>query len=122
MLEKRNNIRKDQHFDENRGFMLGDTVIAEFEPTVIEKYTYKDLNSGIITEKYTVNTKDIYGNKASNQVSDFLKIDWYKDFEIIDVELSTKGKRILAAKLQNEARCLEPEACHEEIIAHLDFI
>lgn len=83
MLEKRNNIRKDQHFDENRGFMLGDTVIAEFEPTVIEKYTYKDLNSGIITEKYTVNTKDIYGNKASNQVSDFLKIDWYKDFEII---------------------------------------
>ncbi len=121
MLEKRNNIRKDQHFDENRGFMLGDTVIAEFEPTVIEKYTYKDLNSGIITEKYTVNTKDIYGNKASNQVSDFLKIDWYKDFEIIDVELSTKGKRILAAKLQNEARCLEPEACHEEIIAAPGF-
>lgn len=121
MIEENKVFSKEQGFVEGRGFTIGDTVIAEFEPTVTERYHYKDLNSNVETEEYMVVTKDIYGNTASGRVSNFLKIDWYRDFGIIDIELSAKGKRILAAKMQKEALNLKEENCHEEIIAAPGF-
>lgn len=121
MIEENKMLSAEQRFEEGRGFMIGETVIAEFEPTVTERYHYKNLNTGEETDEYTVVTKDIYGSTASSRVSDFLKIDWYRDFGIIDIELSRKGKRILAAKLQREARNLAEEYCHEEIVASPGF-
>lgn len=121
MIEENKMLSAEQRFEEGRGFMIGETVIAEFEPTVTERYHYKNLNTGEETDEYTVVTKDIYGSTTSSRVSDFLKIDWYRDFGIIDIELSRKGKRILAAKLQREARNLAEEYCHEEIVASPGF-
>ena len=97
MIEENKVLSKEQRFEEGRGFIIGETVIAEFEPTVTERYHYKNMNSNEEYDVYIVVTKDIYGNTASGRVSDFLKIDWYRDFGIIDIELSRKGKRILAA-------------------------
>lgn len=112
--------RKDL-YSKSHNMTKRETVIAEFEPTVTERYHYKNLNTGEETDEYTVVTKDIYGSTTSSRVSDFLKIDWYRDFGIIDIELSRKGKRILAAKLQREARNLAEEYCHEEIVASPGF-
>ena len=121
MIEENKVLSKEQRFEEGRGFIIGETVIAEFEPTVTERYHYKNMNSNEEYDVYIVVTKDIYGNTASGRVSDFLKIDWYRDFGIIDIELSRKGKRILAAKLQKEACNLAEEYCHEEIVASPGF-
>lgn len=68
MIEENKMLSAEQRFEEGRGFMIGETVIAEFEPTVTERYHYKNLNTGEETDEYTVVTKDIYGSTTSSRV------------------------------------------------------
>lgn len=92
-----------------KGFVIGDEIIAPFLPTVQKKIIHEDLdNDGSISYQYDVIIKEADGTSHEPvRISDFNKIDWYRDFGMCDAELTARQKKYLTYKLQMDAKACE---------------
>lgn len=100
-----NEITKErEEFKLNDGYYIGNRKIADFEPYVLKKYVTKDLTAGSEMVSYDVKVKDKKGGESEAvRVTDFLKIDYFRDFHQNTAMLTKFEQRTLAFKLQQEA-------------------
>lgn len=104
MPERNEIIAEKEEFRLNDGYYIGNHKVADFEPYVSKKYVIKDLVSDIETVSYDVKVKKQEGGESKAlRVTDFLKIDYFRDFHQSTIMLTNFDKKMLAYKLQKEA-------------------
>ena len=101
-MPERNEIAAEkEEFKLNEGYYIGNHKVADFEPYVSKKYVIKDLVSDIETVSYDVKVKKQEGGESKAlRVTDFLKIDYFRDFHQSTIMLTNFDKKMLAYKLQ----------------------
>lgn len=104
-MPERNEITAEkEEFKLNDGYYIGNHKVADFEPYVSKKYIIKDLASDIETVSYDIKVKKQEGGESKAlRVTDFLKIDYFRDFHQSTIMLTNFDKKMLAYKLQKEA-------------------
>lgn len=88
-MPERNEIAAEkEEFKLNEGYYIGNHKVADFEPYVSKKYVIKDLVSDIETVSYDVKVKKQEGGESKAlRVTDFLKIDYFRDLAITVVDI-----------------------------------
>ena len=95
-MPERNEITAEkEEFKLNDGYYIGNHKVADFEPYVSKKYIIKDLASDIETVSYDIKVKKQEGGESKAlRVTDFLKIDYFRDFHQSTIMLTNFDKKM----------------------------
>lgn len=93
-----------ERFVVNKGFYVGNRLIALFEPKVIQKNIIIDKSRETTDYSYSVCVIKLNGKQSECiEVKEFDKIKWNMSFGVVDGDLSKNDKAYLLRKLQQEA-------------------